>query len=190
MRLRMATFGIALLCGTTAALASPASAITATLVAEVGAAARTLELADDAALAQSRNRGIRAIAQRDRGLQATMLDALDAWAQKLQRTEAAEAAAPTIDHLGPLIYGFNGAFRAEVPGKRLTGTDTDALAHLRALRGADFDAAYLALHETALRHMLDLYTDYIRNGDDTDLRALSVRQRPKVQTAIRQLGRR
>ena len=70
---------------------------------------------------------------------------------------------------------------------RLLPSDRDDLARLSALSGRQFDALYRSTQSDSLHQLAMLYRDYIQTGDDPGLRAIAVRELPKVQRRLTEL---
>lgn len=76
---------------------------------------------------------------------------------------------------------------AEAPALLPAGSDN--LARLRSLGGRRFDALYRTTQLDALRQLATLYRNYAANGDDPALRALALRELPRVNGRIVALRR-
>ena len=111
-----------------------------------------------------------------------------AWAAGIRRERFDEAHAPTIDRLGP-VFGLAGdpVDIVVVPADLRQRGDYVALE--RAAGGA-FDALYAVSQAGTLRQLEATYVDYIKNGDDQTLRALSVRDLGRVRALLASLPRR
>ena len=76
--------------------------------------------------------------------------------------------------------------RTAAPGTLLPSEETD-MSRLRAMSGRRFDAFYKTTQTDALRQLVTLYTDYMRDGDDPALRAMAARQLPIVRHRLEQI---
>ena len=78
--------------------------------------------------------------------------------------------------------------RTAAQGTLLPSGETD-MKRLAELRGCRFDAFYATTQKDALRHLVTLYTDYLRDGDDQALRAMAEHQLPIVKRRLAQLAK-
>ncbi len=165
------------------------SPITDAFVAATTPAYEALRRADALALAAGGAR-LQRFARDDDASQADASDALLAWEQAQVRADKAAAQTPTIDGLGPLLYPFNSVvFPFSVHGHADTDGYRATLAQLSAVRGADFDALYAEKQAATLRRLIEVYIDYIKNGDDPGLRLLSIRNLPRARRLLGALAR-
>ncbi len=166
------------------------SAITDAFVAATTPAFEALRLADEYAAANGAGARLRAFAGRDEAAQADAADALTAWEQATRRADIAAANAPSIDGLGAVLYPFGAVvFPINIHGHVDTDAYRTALAQLAALQGPAFDSVYVAEQSSILRRLVEAYTDYIKNGDDPGLRAIAVRNLPRVRRLLAELAR-
>jgi predicted outer membrane protein len=70
---------------------------------------------------------------------------------------------------------------------QLLPSDRDDLSRLSGLSGRRFDALYRSTQSDSLHQLATLYRDYIQSGDDPGLRAIAVRELPKVQRRLTEL---
>ena len=165
------------------------SSITDAFVAATTPAYEVLRRSDALAETEGASPRLRRFARRDSAEQAAATDELIAWEQAERRADRAAALTPTIDGLGPLLYPFNSVvFPFQVHGHVETDAYRATLAQLSALNGPDLDALYVARQSSTLRRLIEVYIDYIKNGDDPELRALSVRNLPQVRRLLAELG--
>lgn len=119
---------------------------------------------------------------------------LDRWRGVERSRDARDAAASTLDGLGPVANVVTTPFaviadaasRVSPPLTPLPSADRAEAANqvelrrLAALHGAAFDAAYSADQADTLGPLARLYKDFIVNGDDPTLRKMAVRNLPRV----------
>lgn len=74
-------------------------------------------------------------------------------------------------------------------GSGLLPADEANMQQLRALDGTDFDRLYRSTQADSLRQLATLYRSYIQNGDDDALRAMAVRELPKINHRLAELSR-
>lgn len=161
--------------------AAATTAMTDAFVAATSQSYALLDGADALALAKGGSARLRAFARRDADREASAGDELAAWGAALRAADKAAALTPSIDRLGPLLYPFDQVVLPfDIHGHRTTDADRAALARLGAAQGPAFDDAYVPAVAAALERLARTYADYIENGDDPDLRRLSVRQLPIV----------
>lgn len=168
----------------TASAATADSTITQAFVAAVRTSDAILATADDLALTRSDAPRIRAFARRTAASAASANDALDDWARAERIAADAAARAPTVDGLGPVFSALDRPFDhviTSIDEARVRRPAQADLAQLEALQGRDFDDLYGPTQIAALVRLEAAYIDYIKNGDDTVLRALSVRNLPRTQ---------
>ena len=181
------TFAVLLLAS---AARAETSAITDAFAASAARALAVLQRSDDLAFANGSAKS-QAFAARDLAVQAVAGGALVAWAHAEQRAAKAAAATPTIDGLGPVFYPFDAAvLPLSIDGRAATAADRALFERLAALHGSAFDAFYAASQADALDRLQATYIDYIKNGDDTALRRLAVRNLPRVRQLLAELRRR
>ena len=163
------------------------SPITAAFVAAVGPFNGFLEASDRLAAERAAGR-TRAFAARESHARASVIADLQAWAAGVRRERYDEAHAPTIDRLGPVFGALNDPINiVVVPADLRQRGDYQAL---EKLDGGAFDALYVASQAGTLRQLENSYVDYIKNGDDQTLRALSVRDLGRVRGLLAALPRR
>ncbi len=163
------------------------SPMTAAFVAAVGPFNGFLEASDRLAAERSAGR-TRAFAAREAPARRTVIEELRTWAAGVRRERYAEAHAPTIDHLGPVFGVLDDPIDiVTVPADLRQRGDYQAL---EKLEGGDFDALYVTSQAGTLRQLENSYVDYIKNGDDQTLRALSVRDLGRVRALLAALPRR
>ena len=163
------------------------SPITAAFIAAVGPFNGFLEASDQLAAERAAGR-TRAFAAREVGTRAALIAELESWAAGVRRARYEEAHAPTIDRLGPLFGVVDDPVNiVVVPADLRQRGDLQALA---TLDGDAFDALYATSQAGTLRQLENAYVDYIKNGDDQVLRALSVRDLPRVRSLLAGLPRR
>ncbi len=99
-----------------------------------------------------------------------------------------EASEAVLSRLPPLL---------RTPGARAVAADQaiaqaarDDLARLAALDGDAFDAVYVATQTEGLRRLVDVYRDYVQNGDEQALRAFAVHELPRVRARLTEIDRR
>ena len=161
------------------------SPITAAFVAAVGPFNAYLEAADRLAEARGEGRTRRAIAGRAADDRAAIVADLEAWAAGIRRARTDEAHAPTIDRLGPIFSLADGPIDLViVPADLRQRSDYIAL---QRLEGRAFDEVFAVSELSTLRQLENTYVDYIKNGDDQVLRALSVRDLGRVRARIASL---
>ena len=163
------------------------SPITAAFIAAVGPFNGFLEASDRLAAERAAGR-TRAFAAREARARATVIAELQAWAAGVRRERYAEAHAPSIDRLGP-VFGLvdDPVNLVVVPADLRQRADYKAL---EQLDGGAFDALYVRSQAGTLRQLENTYVDYIKNGDDQILRALSVRDLGRVRGLRAALPRR
>ena len=164
------------------------SAMTDAFVALTAPAYAALIEAD--ALAEGSGSRLARFARRDAAEAEKAAGELRAWAEATRQADIAAAHTPSIDGLGPILYPFSSMV---LPFSVHGHVDTDpyraTLARLAATRGTDFDAAYAPAAATALRRLVEAYTDYIENGDDEGLRRLAVRNLPITKRLLAEIER-
>ena len=166
------------------------AAITDAFVFETSRDYAILRQSDRLAIADDTLRALSAFARRDSLEQYDAYQHLLAWAQEVRRAAKAAALAPTIDGLGPLLYPFDAVVQPlNVDGPAATQADRALLVQLQGLQGRDFVDAYASSQSAALARLDRAYVDYIQNGDDPELRRLSVLNLPKVRALLAQLRR-
>lgn len=160
---------------------SAISPITAAFVAAVGPFNGFLEASDQLAAerAAGRTRAFAARETRDRDL---IIAELRAWAAGIRRERYDEAHAPTLDHLGP-VFGLvqDPVDIVVVPADLRQRGDYKAL---EQIEGGAFDALYASSQAGTLHQLENSYVDYIKNGDDQILRALSIRDLKRVRRLL------
>ncbi len=163
------------------------SPITAAFVAAVGPFNGYLEASDQLAAERASGR-IRGFAGRAARGRAAVIAELETWAAGVKRERYDEAHAPTIDRLGP-IFGLiaDPINLVVVPADLRQRGDYVALTRLD---GDAFNALYASSQAATLRQLENTYVDYIKNGDDQTLRALSVRDLGRVRTLLADVPRR
>lgn len=162
------------------------SPITAAFVAAVGPFNGFLAASDRLAAAHGAA-GSRRFAAQEATTRAAVLAALRSWAAGVARARYAESHAPSIDRLGPVFGLANGPVDiVAVPSDLQQRRD---LAALDRLDGAAFDALYARAQTATLLQLENTYVDYIKNGDDQVLRALSVRDLPVVRELLGRISR-
>ena len=162
------------------------SPITAAFVAAVGPFNGYLQATDELAAARGAGR-IRGFAEREARGRAAVVAELKSWAAGIRRERYEEAHAPTIDRLGP-VFGLI----ADPINIVVVPADLRQRGDFRALEQVDgqpFDALYVASQAATLRQLANNYIDYIKNGDDQTLRALSVRDLGRVRGLLAALPR-
>lgn len=163
------------------------SPITAAFIAAVGPFNGFLEAADQLAATRASGR-IRSFARREAAARAAVVADLQTWAAGIARARYDEAHAPTIDRLGPVFGLLNDPINIVV-----VPADLRQRADYRALDqrdGGAFDSLYASSQAGTLRQLEATYVDYIKNGDDQTLRALSVRDLGRVRALLAALPRR
>ena len=83
--------------------------------------------------------------------------------------------APNVDRDAPTLGG------------QLLPADAKDMARLREMSGREFDALYRSTQLDSLRQLSILYRDYAASGDDPALRALSLRELPRINARIVEL---
>ncbi len=91
--------------------------------------------------------------------------------------------------LAPLTVTPAAIGSAPTVGSALLPAENDDLDRLRLMDGARFNALYKSTQLDALRQLATLYSDYRINGDDPALRAIAVRELPKINARIAELRR-
>ncbi len=163
------------------------SPITAAFIAAVGPFNGFLEASDQLAAARAAGR-TRAFAAREARARASVIAELETWVAGVRRERYNEAHASTIDRLGPVFGVLNDPINiVVVPADLRQRGDYHAL---EKLDGGAFDALYATSQAGTLRQLENSYVDYIKNGDDQTLRALSVRDLGRVRALLAALPRR
>ena len=162
------------------------SSMTAAFVAAVGPFNGYLEASDALAAARAAGR-LRTFAAHEAAARAAVIAELRTWADGIKAERNAEAHAPTLDRLGP-VFGLVGdpIDIVVVPADLRQRADYKAL---EQLDGDAFDALYASSQAATLRQLENTYVDYIKNGDDQTLRALSVRDLHRVRRLLAALPR-
>ena len=160
------------------------SPITAAFVAAVGPFNGFLEASDRLAAERSAGR-TRVYAEREARGRAAVIAELQTWASGVRRERFNEAHAPSIDRLGP-VFGLvdDPVNIVVVPADLRQRADFVALEHAE---GGAFDALYASAQAGTLRQLEGTYVDYIKNGDDQTLRAVSVRDLGRVRGLLEAL---
>ena len=163
------------------------SPITAAFVAAVGPFNGYLEASDQLAAERATGR-VRGFAERAARGRAAIIVELETWAAGIRRERYDEAHAPSIDRLGP-VFGLvaDPINLVVVPADLRQRGDYIAL---ERLAGGPFDALYASSQAATLRQLEATYVDYIKNGDDQTLRALSVRDLGRVRALLAEVPRR
>ena len=157
------------------------SPITAAFIAAVGPFNGFLEASDQLAAERAAGR-TRAFAAREVRVRTAVVAELETWAAGVRRARYDEAHAPTIDRLAPLFGVINDPVDiVVVPADLRQRGDYRTLV---TLDGGAFDALYATSQAGTLRQLENSYIDYIKNGDDQVLRALSVRDLPRVRSLL------
>lgn len=190
------TFG---LLGAPMASACAASITSEDFVATVQPTADFLGASSRLALARSESGRIRSFARGEANAENRTRASLIAWRRDQERAALAAAATPTIDRLGPIVgavsvplgaIGTPGSPLTPLPSAdRLEAAAQAELGRLSTLLGPDFDSSYRSAQGDALFRLEKAYEDFILNGDDETLRALAVRELPKVQRWIAEVRR-
>ncbi len=179
----------------------PGHAASLTTVTFVAAATPAIAFSDGAsrlALTRSRNAPIRRFARRDDAVQTRAAEAFVAWGEGERARSVAAVETRSLDMLGPVfglgtLLGLGSSYDVSVavlpPGLRADLAERQALGRLGTLAGAEFDALYAPAQVDALARLVAVYTDFIKNGDDEDLRALAVRELPKVKGLLAEARR-
>lgn len=162
------------------------SPITAAFVAAVGPFNGYLAASDELAAGRGAGR-VRGFAERELRGRAAIIADLESWAAGIRRERYDEAHAPTIDRLGP-VFGLV-ADPIEIVVVPADLRQRGAFRALERLDGSAFDSLYVASQAATLRQLADNYVDYIKNGDDQVLRALSVRDLGRVRGLLAALPR-
>ncbi len=163
------------------------SPTTAAFVAAVGPFNGFLEVSDQLAAERAAGR-IRAFAAHEARARAAVIEDLETWAAGVRRERYGEAHAPTIDSLGPVFGVLDDPINiVVVPADLRQRGDYQAL---ERLEGDAFDDLYAASQAGTLRQLENTYVDYIKNGDDQTLRALSVHDLGRVRELLAALPRR
>ena len=163
------------------------SPITAAFIAAVGPFNGFLEASDRLAAERAAGR-TRAFAAREARGRVAVIGELETWAAGVRRERSNEAHAPTIDRLGPVFGLLSDPIEIVVVPADLRQRG-DYVALERA-EGGTFDALYASSQAATLRQLENTYIDYIKNGDDQTLRALSVRDLSSVRGLVAALPRR
>ena len=79
--------------------------------------------------------------------------------------------------VSPPLTGLPSAHRLEAIGR-------DDLGRLAAVRGPDFDRLFADQQTNWLFLLAKTYEDFIKNGDDPDLRALAVHNLPRIKSLL------
>lgn len=168
--------------------AAETSAMTDAFVALTAPAYAALIEAD--ALAEGSGSRLGRFARRDAAEEERAAAELRTWGEATRRADIAAAHTPSIDGLGPILYPFSSVvLPVLVHGAADTEPYRTALRQLAAARGLEFDAVYRPAVATTLRRLVEGYTDYIKNGDDERLRALSVRNLPVAKRLLAEIDR-
>lgn len=184
------------------------SAMTDAFVANVSPNVDFLDRSSRMALDKTRNPGVRAFAHREALEQTIAANSLVAWTQANTVPGAAVAlGTPVIPVAGVLVVPTEApaATAQVVTGRSVaedrpltvtrapretTGSGTgDTLAQLSALDGREFDALYRSTQGNSLRQLRAIYTDYAQHGDDAGLRAMAIRELPKINRRLSELRR-
>ena len=166
------------------------SAITDAFVRDTSHAFALLQQSDDVAQTNGRGSNLRAFAREDSKSQRIANEALVAWAQAEQRAAKAASQTRSLDGLGPLFYPFDAVvLPLDIHGPARTKADQAILTQLRALQDQAFDGLYASTQVTVLTRLEHDYVDYIKNGDDPELRRLSVQNLPRVRRLLAELRR-
>ena len=185
-----AAAAIAILVAAVPSAQAQTSAITDAFVVETSRDISILHQADRVAITEPASLGLQAFARRNTLEQSAAYEDLTAWAQAERRGAKAAALTPTIDGLGPILYPFDAVvIPLNVDGPPATRADHALLAQLQSLHGRDFAALYLSAQTGALARLERTYVDYIKNGDDPQLRRLAVVNLPKVRRLLAELRR-
>ncbi len=86
--------------------------------------------------------------------------------------------------LRSLCTGKTGPGAARLSAPQLLPPQVSNLQRLSASRGRGFNSLYVSTLREALVQLQTLYRDYIQNGTDPGLRAIAVRELPKVEQTI------
>lgn len=193
--------------------ASAASQATDAFVANVRPNVDFLDRSSRLALDKSKGAAVRSFAHSEAMEQTIAANSLVAWTQtSTARGEAvalgepvsgalaplAEIAAVPLDvtnGVGDLVTGRSVAVdrplvvtrmprEAATPGDTLLPAGAQNMSRLQDLGGRQFDALYRSTQLDSLRQLATLYRDYATSGDDPSLRALSVRELPRVNARI------
>ena len=181
--------------------AMPLKAASLTTVNFVAAATPAIAFSEGAsrlASTQSRGARIRRFASRDDAVQTRAAEAFVKWGVSERARSVAAVETRSLDMLGPVfglgtLLGLGSSYDVSVavlpPGLHADLAERDALKRLGALDGAAFDALYAPAQVDALARLVAIYTDFIRNGDDEELRALAVRELPKAKGLLAEARR-
>lgn len=179
----------------------PASAASLTTVTFVAAATPAIAFSDGSsrlAPLQAGSDRVRRFAARADAVQTRAAEAFVAWGIAERARSVAAVETRSIDMLGPVfglgtLLGLGTSYDVSVavlpPRLNADLAERGALGRLGALTGAEFDALYAATEIDALRRLVAVYTDFIKNGDDETLRALAVRELPRVEGLLAQARR-
>ena len=134
--------------------------------------------------------GLQAFARRDSREQFAAYDGLVAWSKAERHAAKAAALTPSLDGLGPILYPFDAVvLPLNVDGPAATQADRALLDQLKSLHGREFADVYASTQTAALARLEHSYADYIKNGDDPELRRLAVVNLPRVRALLAELRR-
>ncbi len=196
------------------ASASAASPATDAFVANVRPNVDLLDRSSRLALDKSPSAAVRAFAHGEAMEQTIAANSLVAWTQtNTVRGEAVALGAPVAgtvvapladiaavpldvtNGVGDLVTGRSvavdrpltvtrGRGDGSTLGSTLLPAGAEDLSRLQDLSGRQFDALYRSTQLDSLRQLATLYRDYAVNGDDPSLRAMAVRELPRVNARI------
>ena len=200
--LLLAAAGCVAIMGATPAFA--ASAATDAFVANVHPNVDFLDQASRMAIETSANGKVRAFARGEATEQTLVGNQLDAWTQTHSAIGAVAAvnaprnvASSVTESVDGVLTGRSVAIDAPVdaltlprtaaPGTLLPSGEAE-IKRLSSMRGHRFDVFYATTQKVALRQLVTLYTDYMRDGDDLALRVMAQRQLRSVQHRLAELA--
>lgn len=184
------------------------SPMTDAFVANVQPNVDFLDRSSRMALDKTASPALRAFAHREALQQTIAANSLVAWSQANTVPGAAIALGTPVIPVGGVLVVPTEATTA--PGAVLTGRSVaedrpltvtraprettlpatgDTLARLSALTGPEFDALYRSTQGSSLRQLSAIYNDYAQRGDDASLRAMAIRELPKINRRLAELRR-
>lgn len=157
-------------------------------------------LARSSRLAETQaSKRLRGFAHREAREQAAMAIAIDAAAAPTLvsgdpldaaavRAASVDEGAATILSTLPRLLQTPGA-RAIAADRAIATEGQGDLAKLATLEGRAFDSLYATTQAEGLQHLVWVYRDYVQNGDDAALRAITVHELPRVVARLAELKR-
>ena len=201
-----------MLAASVSAPALAASAQSDAFVANVRPNVNFIDVSSRMALDKSPSRAVRGFAYREARDSTITANSLVAWTQtNTLRGEAVAIGTPVLPVLplaadlaftsvavaGGIVTGRSVGIDTPLTVQpvatpvsgRLLPSEQDDMSRLQARSGRDFDILYKSTQLDALRQLSTLYSDYQVNGDDPALRAIAVRELPKINARISELRR-